>query len=380
MCDQCAVPPEPHDALRVTRRAMVAGALAAPAAAMLASRPAAGARYRRQSAGAAVPIGDGVTVIPRSSWGGDLAPVGPLEAEATGDVVFLLVHHTVSSNGYASDDVVGLLRGIFNYHTGEKGWPDVAYNFFVDAYGQVWEGRTGSLSAPIKGDATGGSQGHAMLCCFVGDHQSVAPTAPAQRAMVALLAWLGTTYGIDTSPGATTSFVSRGSQRWPAGATVTTTTIAGHREMSNTVCPGDAAHALVRDEFPARVTALRGSPPLSTPPTGEVAVPTSATTSAAPTTTSSTTPSAAPASASSSTATAGESTTTRAGSVSSTTTAASVEVAAPGEGSSGAGGGLATVGLGAVGVVCGAAGAVLVWRSRRADTQRDDESPPVELL
>lgn len=63
-------------------------------------------------------------------------------------------------------------------------------------------------------------------------------------ALVKTLAWLADRYSIDTAPGATTSFVSRGSQRHRAGVSVTTSTIAGHRDMSYTVCPGDGVYQL----------------------------------------------------------------------------------------------------------------------------------------
>ena len=204
----------------------------------------------------------GVDVRPRADWAGGLTPTGPLRQERSGDTRFLLVHHTASANDYDPGDVPGLLRGFYWFHTGpDRRWPDVAYNFFVDRYGTVWEGRTGSLTGPVMADATGGSQGFAQLCCFIGDHQVEAPTPAAQLSMTALLAALADTYAIDTAPGATTTFVSRGSNRWPAGTTVTTTTIAGHRDMSLTACPGDAAYRLVRDVFPAAVTALRPTPP-----------------------------------------------------------------------------------------------------------------------
>ena len=78
------------------------------------------------------------TIRPRSAWGGDLPPQGPLEAEAPGDVRFLLVHHTASGNTYDRDDVVGMIRSFHRTHTGpDKGWPDVAYNFFVDLVGHI---------------------------------------------------------------------------------------------------------------------------------------------------------------------------------------------------------------------------------------------------
>ena len=197
------------------------------------------------------------SIRPRSDWATE-APKGPLDVEAAGDVRFLLVHHSASANGYAAGAVPAFLRQFYALHTSrEKGWPDVAYNFFVDQHGAIWEGRQGSIDAPVKGDATGGSQGFALLCCLVGNHQEAPLTSAQQDSLVRLLAWLGARYGIDTTPGASTSFVSRGSNRWRAGATVTTGTIAGHRDMSTTVCPGDLAYRLIPAELPTAVTALR---------------------------------------------------------------------------------------------------------------------------
>ena len=245
-------------------------------------------------------IGGGHVIQPRDVWGADLQPTGPMELEAPGDVRFLLVHHSASPNGYAADRSIGYVRSFYNYHTSDaKGWPDVAYNFLVDEHGQIFEGRQGSLDSPVRGDATGGSQGYAMLACFIGDHQEVVPTAAAQSAMVALLAWLAGTYQIDPSPGATAEFISRGSNRHPAGSLVVTPTITGHRTMSHTTCPGDRAFPLVRDSFPQQVSMLLGSASASIPSTTTAVTETSPTTStttapevttSAPTTTISETP------------------------------------------------------------------------------------------
>jgi hypothetical protein len=90
--------------------------------------------------------------------------------------------------------------------------------------------------------------------------------------MILLLAGLAERYAVDPAPGATTTFVSRGSNRWPAGASITTSTIAGHRDMSMTTCPGDAAYPLVKDAFPVEVTAVLAArrpppaPPSEPPP------------------------------------------------------------------------------------------------------------------
>lgn len=166
----------------------------------------------------------------------------------------LLVHHSETSNSYRPDAVAAQIRSFHRYHTTTKGWPDVAYNFFVDRYGGLWEGRTGSLDGPVIGDATGGTQGFSQLCCFIGSHTSEAPTPEAQDAMVSLLAWLSVRYEIDAL--GWTSFASRGSNRWPTGVTVETATIEGHRAMSKTTCPGDAAYPLVIGPFRQLVAAL----------------------------------------------------------------------------------------------------------------------------
>lgn len=201
-----------------------------------------------------------LAIKPRAEWAGDLRPTGPLDVERPEDVRFLLVHHTASPNDYDHAEVPALLRSFYTMHVGpERKWPDIAYNFLVDAYGGVWEGREGSATMPVKGSATGGSQGFAMLCCYIGNYTARAPSPAAEAAMLALLARLADRYGVDTTPGATAQFVSRGSNRHPEGTSVTTRTISGHRDMSKTECPGEVVYAAVRDRYQGEVTALRAA-------------------------------------------------------------------------------------------------------------------------
>ena len=209
-------------------------------------------------AGAAFPLRAGAStgppnLHPRSEWT-DRSPTAPLQREE--DVRILLVHHTDTPNGYQPADVPARLRSIFDFHTGTKGWPDVAYNFFVDAHGHVWEGREGSIAGAVRGDATGGSQGHAVLCCFVGSHQIQPPSGRAIEAMAATVAWQSYLHGVDLWAGPTISFESRGSNRWPAGTQVVTDPVAGHRDMSQSACPGDAAYPLVRGAILERAQRL----------------------------------------------------------------------------------------------------------------------------
>ena len=211
-------------------------------------------------------------IVRRSKWGGDLRPKGEIPAE---EVRYLLVHHTADpGSDYSQGEVVGLLRSIYGFHTGaSKGWPDVAYNFFVDKFGTIYEGRTGSVDGPVRGSATGGNQGYSQLCCFLGDFNAAPPPEPALASMYSLLAWLADRYGVDTNPGARVQFTSLGSNRWPAGASVDAATISAHRDMSQTTCPGDACYALVTSVFPQEVSARRAVVPTTTQPAPTTSAP-----------------------------------------------------------------------------------------------------------
>lgn len=211
-------------------------------------------------------------VNPRSSWGADLAPKGALLPE---EVRFLLVHHTQDpGSDYEAADVPGVIRQIFDFHTGsEKGWPDVAYNFFIDKFGTIWEARSGSLDAAragktgVRGDATGGNQGYSQLCCFIGDFTSVPPPQPALDSMTAMLAWLANQYRVAVTPGSTVTFESLGSNKHPAGSEISTPTITGHRFMSETDCPGDGSMPFVNGALQtvtAFMTAAGGPSPVAT--------------------------------------------------------------------------------------------------------------------
>ncbi len=254
MCD-CANH-DHRDRLRPTRRQVLAGGMAALVAAST-----------RLNLACAPPAGVGpLSIRPRATWGADLPPKGPLAPE---DVKFLLVHHAAVANTYAPSGVIPLLRSTYAYQTGPaKRWPDVCYNFFVDRFGGIWEGRAGSLDGPVRADATAGSQGFAQLVCLLGDFMVQRPSAEMVNSLVALLALLADRYGMSADLASPVSFVSRGSERWPAGTTVTARPISGHRDMSFTYCPGDVVYQMLAAEIPTRVAAIRAAsaaPPTTLP-------------------------------------------------------------------------------------------------------------------
>ena len=203
-----------------------------------------------------ISVAPGLKIFPRTAWATKAQPAGVLKPETS--VKFLLVHHTAGTTNYKIGQVPNQIRQIYNFHTGKtKGWADVCYNFFVDRFGQVWEGRQGSINSAVMADATGGSQGFAQLVCLLGNFDTSEPTKEMMESCAATLAWLATKNKIVIDQSKFVSFTSRGSNKWKSGVTVNARPISGHRDMSATVCPGKFVYPLLEKSLPTRVSELQ---------------------------------------------------------------------------------------------------------------------------
>ena len=93
---------------------------------------------------------------------------GPPEYAPALKMVF--VHHTDTASVYPCSDSARIVRGIYAYHVLTNGWNDIGYNFLIDRYGHVFEGRYGGVTRPVVGaHARGfntGSSGIAMIGTF----------------------------------------------------------------------------------------------------------------------------------------------------------------------------------------------------------------------
>jgi hypothetical protein len=156
-------------------------------------------------------------------------------------VQFALVHHTAGSNSYTASQSAAIVRGIEVYHVKGNGWNDIGYNFLVDRYGQVFEGRYGGVDRNVIGaHAEGfntGSTGVAML----GTYGSAGPPAVARTALENLLAWRLDLAHVD--PLSTVTWSSGGNARFPEGVPVVLRAVSGHRDTGFTTCPGSAFYA-----------------------------------------------------------------------------------------------------------------------------------------
>jgi hypothetical protein len=199
------------------------------------------------SAGVAQPA-----IFSRAQWGANesyrtFAPGCDGSVAYADNVHFLVVHHTVTGNSYGPGDSASIIRGIYYFHTHTNLWCDIGYNFIIDQYGQIFEGRYGGITQPVIGAHAGafntGSSGIALLGTFT----SAAPSAAMFSALRRLAGWEATIHGINPSGTVTVRAGSFAEARWPAETHVTLPTVIGHRDVDFTDCPGNRAYA----ELPA---------------------------------------------------------------------------------------------------------------------------------
>ncbi len=173
----------------------------------------------------------------RASWGADekIRNGGPYY-NATIKEGF--VHHTAGTNGYSSAEVPKIIRGIYAYHVKSNGWSDIGYNFLVDRFGRLWEGRYGGVSRAVVGAHTGGFNVDSFAVSAIGNYDTAAAPTVMVDAIARLLAWKLSLYY--RNPMGTTTLVSQGggTSKYPAGRSVTFNVISGHRDAGNTECPG----------------------------------------------------------------------------------------------------------------------------------------------
>ena len=217
--------------LRGAPRGLRARFVRAQPTARLATRLSRRLRARVGQAGTAPPI------IPRSAWGGDSVP--PRAAPIYGEVQVAFVHHTVTANDYAPEESAGIVLAIARYHRDSNGWNDIGYQFLVDKYGQIFEGRAGGIDQAIVGAQAQGWNSTSTGISCLGTFTSVAQTPQGIDALARLIGWKLSVHGVPTTGEVIVTSAGGATNRYPAGTPVTFQRISGHRDGNNTSCPGD---------------------------------------------------------------------------------------------------------------------------------------------
>ncbi len=186
------------------------------------------------------------TIITRAQWGADESlRRGTTTYSDTLKVAF--VHHVVSTNNYTPGQAAQQMRNVYSWFTEGIKVNDFGYNFMVDRFGRLYEGRAGGMDRNVVGAHTSGFNSETFAVSFLGNADSLDPDQPTKESILDaisdLIAWkfdsanvnpLGTSVLTSAGPGpgqGTTSLY------WP-GEKLSAKTISGHGDVGATSCPG----------------------------------------------------------------------------------------------------------------------------------------------
>jgi len=169
-------------------------------------------------------------IYSRAQWGAD-ERIREKSSLHYGDVHAGFVHHTVNANDYTRAEVPGIIRSIYAYHVKSRGWSDIGYNYLVDRFGRIWEGRYGGVDRAVVGAHTLGYNDDSFAASAIGNYQIARPSRAMIEAYGTLYAWKLSLHGVTAS--STHQWVTKS---WFQA-------INGHRDAAATLCPGQYLYA-----------------------------------------------------------------------------------------------------------------------------------------
>ncbi len=169
--------------------------------------------------------------IPQDEWRFGL-PEPSYTRRAT-SVAHVIVHHSATFNTLTN--YANVVRNIYLFHTQERKWSDIGYNYMVGQDGTIFEGRSSGIQ-PVDNDNVQGAHfcgknSGTMGICLLGTYTTVEPTEAAMISLERIAAWK-----VDKE-----SLNPFSERAHPANASLET--IAGHRDGCATECPGDLLYA-----------------------------------------------------------------------------------------------------------------------------------------
>ena len=181
-------------------------------------------------------------IITRSEWGADesLRRSGPRFAPT---IKAAFIHHTASKSNYSPEQAPAQMRNLYTYFTKGLRYSDMAYNFIVDRFGRLYEGRGGGMDQAVVGGHTAGFNDQTFAISALGNFQTFKPNDPEMAGMIdsvsSLLAWkLSMNHRDPNGQISLVSDSSAGTSQYEPGQTATAFVVGGHGDVGSTSCPG----------------------------------------------------------------------------------------------------------------------------------------------
>ncbi len=178
--------------------------------------------------------------VPRSSWClTNNACLNPTYSVTYIDATHTIIHYGAMPNNYESGAAV--VYSYWDYHVNSNGWFDIGYNYLVDKYGDMYEGRHNPALPyqDVRAAHAGSSNAVSIGINFLGntDNPALHPSEAQLGKNIQLLSWWYDYHGFDPTSSADIILQD------PAGEIEERFRICGHRDVGATFCPGDVLYA-----------------------------------------------------------------------------------------------------------------------------------------
>ena len=181
-------------------------------------------------------------IITRAEWGADES-LRRGSARYSPTIKAAFIHHTATKNNYTPEQSAKQIRNLYSWFTKGLKYSDMAYNFLVDRFGRLYEGRAGGLDQAVVGGHTAGFNDQTFAVSAIGNFAKAKPPADQMAAIVdsvsSLTAWKLSMNHRD--PNGTIPLVSdsgEGTSQYRPGEVANAMVIGGHGDIGATRCPG----------------------------------------------------------------------------------------------------------------------------------------------
>ncbi|HPN67157.1 MAG TPA: N-acetylmuramoyl-L-alanine amidase [bacterium] len=185
---------------------------------------------------------DRLNIINRDEWGADESLMFWDDDMEHKNIQQIVIHHT-AGNDNSPLDPAAVIRGIYYYHTVTNGWGDIGYNYIIDQYGNVYEGRKGGLGV-VGAHAYGFNSGSVGIS-VLGNYETVEPSSNSIDGLINTIAYVSFQTGLDLTKQAEINGKKYN-------------TIVGHRDVQATACPGENFYQLLSQIRQKSIALLNG--------------------------------------------------------------------------------------------------------------------------
>jgi hypothetical protein len=172
---------------------------------------------------------DRLSIINRDEWGADESLMFWDDDMEHKPIKQIIIHHT-AGNDNSPLDPAAVMRGIYYYHTVTNAWGDIGYNYVIDQYGNVYEGRKGGLGV-VAAHAYGSNSGSVGIS-VLGNYVDVTPSSNSIDGLVNTIAYVSYQTGLKLD-----GKVKANNK--------TIDVISGHRDVQATACPGEKFYQML---------------------------------------------------------------------------------------------------------------------------------------